>query len=127
MSYLSILLPFMPGLHRLSKCQFMPGLHCLFNSLAVNARTVSYLSVSLPKSVYVRAASHILSVSLRQGCIAYPRVWLLMPGLCLQSKCLTVYARAASPIQVSVYVRAASPIQVSVYARAASPFQVSGC
>ena len=95
----------------------------LFNSLAVNARTVSYLSVSLPKSVYVRAASHILSVSLRQGCIAYPRVWLLMPGLCLQSKCLTVYARAASPIQVSVYVRAASPIQVSVYARAASPFK----
>ena len=38
----------------------------------------------------------------------------LKVGLCLLSKYLTaVYARAASPIQVSVYARAASPIQQS--------------
>ena len=52
--------------------------------LAVNARTVSYLSVLLPEAVYVRAASPIQ---------------------------VSVYARAASPIKVSVYARAASPIQ----------------
>ena len=77
----------MPGLHRLSKCQFTPGLHRLSNSLAVNARAVSsYLNVLLPKAVYVRVASPIQ---------------------------VSVYARAASPIQVSVYARAASPIQES--------------
>ena len=78
----------MPGLHRLSKCQFTPELHRLSKNLAVNARTVSYLSVLLPKAVHVRAASPIQ---------------------------VPVYTRPASPIQESVYVRAASPIQESGY------------
>ena len=85
----------MPGLHRLSKCQFTPGLHRLSNSLAVNARTVSYLSVLLPKAVYVRAASPI-QVSV------YARVHRLSKcqftqGLHRLDKSLAVNARAVSP------------------------------